>query len=101
MVTLAANIFYVNTIRFFVSILKHIGFRTTQPIDCGKVETWENSLETLVNLYRVRGFQVTLALMENQFRPLEGYMPVVLQLSIVSSDEHVGLIERYIRTMKE
>ena len=39
MVTLSADKFYVNTIRFFVSILKHIGFGSTQPINNGKVET--------------------------------------------------------------
>ena len=44
MVTSAEDILYVNTIRFLVSILKHIGFGTTQLIDNGKVETLENSL---------------------------------------------------------
>ena len=44
MMTLATDIFYVNKIRLFVSILKHIGFGTTQPIDNVKVETLENSL---------------------------------------------------------
>ena len=39
MVTLAEDILYVNTIRFFVSISKHIGFGTIQLIDNGKVET--------------------------------------------------------------
>ena len=84
MVMLAADIFYVNTIRFFVIISKHIGFGTTQPIDNEKVETLENFLETLVNLYQVRGFQVTLALMDNQFRPLEGHMTVGVQLNTVN-----------------
>ena len=64
---LSADILYVNTIRFFVSIPKHIGFGTTEPIDNGKVETLANSLETVVNLYRVRMFLVTLALRDNQF----------------------------------
>ena len=41
MVTLASNIFYVNTVRFLVSILKYIRFGTTQPIDNVKVETLE------------------------------------------------------------
>ena len=48
MVTLVAGIFYVKKILFFVSILKHIGFGTTQLIDNGKVETFANSLETVV-----------------------------------------------------
>ena len=61
----------------------------------------ENSLETVVNIYRVRVFQVTLALMDNQFRPLEGNIPVKVQLNTVSADDHVGLTERYIRKMKE
>ena len=101
MVTLAADKLYVNTIQFIVSISKSIGFGKTQLIGNGKVGTLDNSLETVVNLYQVRGFQVTLALMDNQFRPLEGHMPVGVQINIMSADEHVGIIERYICTMKE
>ena len=100
-VTLGADIFYVNSIRFFVSISAHIGFGTTQPISNGKVETLANSLDAVVNLYRIRGFRVTLALMDNQFRPLEGHMPMGCQLNVCSAEEHIGLIERYIRTLKE
>ena len=55
----------------------------------------------MVNIYQVIGFQVTLSLMENQFRLLQGHTPVGVKLNTVSADEHVGLIERYISTMKE
>ena len=44
---------------------------------------------------------MTLALVDNQFRCLENRMPVGCLLNVVSADEHVGIIERYIRTLKE
>ena len=39
--------------------------------------------------------------MDNQFRPLGNHMPVGVQLNEGSADEHVALIEKYIRTVKE
>ena len=38
--------------------------------------------------------------MDNQFKSLEGHMPVGCQLNVASAEEHVGLIERYINTLK-
>ena len=67
----------------------------------GKIGSLADGVEEVVNLYRTRGFQVTLALADNQFRCLEGKMPVGCLLNTVSADEHVGIIERYIRTLKE
>ena len=64
-----------------------------QPISNGKVQTLADSFEKIVNLYRISGFKVTLALKDNQFRPLEGHMLVGCQLNIVSAEEHVGLVE--------
>lgn len=66
-VTLGVHIFYVNITRFFVRNSKCIGFGTTQPIGNGNVSTLANSLDTVVNLYRNKGFQVMFALIDNQF----------------------------------
>ena len=54
-----------------------------------------------MSLYQIKGFQVTLALADNQFCCLEDEMPVGCLLNTVSADKHVGIIERYIRTVKE
>ena len=67
----------------------------------GKIGSLADRVEAVVNFYQTRGFQVTLALEDNQFRCLEGKMLVGCLLNTVSADEHVGIIERYIRTMKE
>ena len=65
------------------------------------MSTLADCLETIVNLYHTRGFQVTLAMVDNQFRCLEDKMPVGCLLNTVSANEHVGIIERYICTVKE
>ena len=83
-----------------MSISKHIRSGTTQPVANGKVETLTNSLDSVVNLYCICGFQVMLILMDNQFCPLEGHIPVGCQLNICLVDEDIGLIERYICTIK-
>lgn len=55
-----------------------------------------------MNLYRIRGFKVISALMDNKFWPLEVHIPVGVQLVVVvSTDEFVGLIEYYIHMMEE
>ena len=67
-VTIGIDIFFVNSIRFFGSISVHIGFGTVQVMADGKIGSLADGVEAVVNLYRTRGFQVTLALADNQFR---------------------------------
>ena len=69
-VTLGVDIFYVNGIRFFITVSEHIGFGTAEKIGDGKVSTLADSLDTLFMLYKKEGFRVKIALMDNQFRPL-------------------------------
>ena len=66
-VTIGVDIFRTNSIRYFASISVHIGFGTIQAFGDGTVSTLADSLESIVNLYRSRGFQVKLALADNQF----------------------------------
>ena len=100
-VTIGIDIFFVNSIQIFGSISVHIGFGTVQAIADGKIVTLTDLLESVVNLYRSRGFQVTLALADNQFWCLEHKMLVGCLLNTVSADEHADIIERYIHTVEE
>jgi hypothetical protein len=100
-VTLAADIMFVRGYRFFVSVSEHIAFGTASYLKDAKIITIANIFERVCNLYRTRGFRVTIAMMDGQFEPLQGRMPTGVQLQVVSAEVHVGLVERFIRTTKE
>ena len=60
------------------------------------------SIAHVATLYRKAGFKVTTALMDGEFVPLRGGLAELgITLNETSRDEHVGDIERYIRTIKE
>ena len=67
-----------------------------------KQTTMLKSIANVVTLYRKAGFKVTTALMDGEFVPLRGGLAEIgVALNETSRDEHVGDIERYIRTIKE
>ena len=56
----------------------------------------------MVNIYARGGFQVTTALMDGAFASLHDVCnQLQVTLNTTSRDEHVGNVERYIRTIKE
>ena len=67
-----------------------------------KQATMLKSIANVATLYRKAGFKVTTALMDGEFVPLQGGLAEIgVTLNETSRDEHVGDIERYIRTIKE
>ena len=60
------------------------------------------ALRHVVNIYARGGFQVTTALMDGAFAGLHDVCnQLQVTLNTTSRDEHVGDVERYIRTIKE
>ena len=101
-VMLSADVMHVNGIPFFVTRSRHIHFGTVdvlpslQAIDIGA------ALCRVVNIYARGGFQVTTALMGGAFAGLHDVCnQLQITLNTTSRDEHVGDVERYIRTVKE
>ena len=67
-----------------------------QAIDIGA------ALHCVVNIYARGGFQVTTALMDGAFAGLHDVCnQLQVTLNTTSRDEHMGDVERYIRTVKE
>ena len=67
-----------------------------------KSETIKKKLEKVCDLYRKRGFIITDAYADNEF-DYDIYREVVLpaRMHICARDEHVPIIERSVRTLKE
>ena len=60
------------------------------------------ALRRVINIYARGGFQVTTSLMDGAFAGLHDVCnQLQVTLNTTSRDEHVGDVERYIRTIKE
>jgi hypothetical protein len=101
-VTLCGDIMFVNKIPFFVSISRNLKFGTAEMIANRQQKTVFNAIEHVCKLYRSRGFKVEFILMDNEFECMRGDIGSLgVTLNTTAQDEHVGEIERYIRTIKE
>ena len=101
-VTLSADIMHVNGIPFFVTQSRHIHFGTVDVLSSLQAADIGAALHRVVNIYARGGFQVSTALMDGAFVGLHDVCnQLQVTLNTTSRDEHVGDIERYIRTVKE
>ena len=93
---------HVNGIPFFVTRSRHIHFGTVDVLSSLQATGIGGALRRVVNIYACGGFQVTTALMDGAFAGLHDVCnQLQVTLNTTSRDEHVGDIERYIRTVKE
>jgi len=101
-VTIEADIMKVNGIPFLVSISRAIKFGTVELLANQKMVTVMIAIKNINNLYKRRGFQVDLLLMDGEFESIRGDLAGIgITLNMVSRDEHVSDAERRIRTLKE
>ena len=85
-----------------VTLSRNVKFGMVEAVTDRKEASLMKSIATVVTLYRKAGFMVTTALMDGEFVPLRGgHAEIGITLNETSRDEHVGDIERYIRTVKE
>jgi hypothetical protein len=101
-VTLCGDIMFVNRIPFFITISRDIKFGTVEMIANRQQKTLLGAVAQVCKLYKTKGFQVENMLMDGEFECLRGDLAALgVALNTTANDEHVGDIERYIRTVKE
>ena len=101
-VSLSADIMFVNGVRFFLTIARHLQFATCEMIGNAKIATIVSSVGQVTKIYSKRGFTVDNINMDIQFEPARTELESLkLNTNFVSRDEHVPEIERFIRTVKE
>ena len=103
-VTVAGDIMFVNKMPFFVTISRHIKFRTSEFLANQKTDTIYKAIKHVHQTYTKRGFKMKFLLMDGQFDK-DGLAGEVAELGItmncVAAEEHVPEIERGIRTIKD
>ena len=97
-ITLAIDVMFINKIPFFITLSRGLHFGTVEAIRDREVSTIVRRLTTIIRLYTLRGFHITVILADPEFEPLRRSFP---QLNTCAADEHVPDIERYIRTVKD
>jgi hypothetical protein len=101
-VTLCGDIMFVNQIPFLITISRHIKFGTVTKLGDRKESTITKAMFDVLKIYGTGGFKVVIAAMDGEFEFLRGDLAEKgVQLNTTARDEHVGPIERYIRTIKE
>jgi hypothetical protein len=103
-VTLAADVMYVNGIPMLVTISRNLRFATVEALPNRNIKTLVNAIKNVVTVYKRAGFIITTTLMDGEFEPMRGDLADMspgIALNETANDEHVGEIERFIRTVKE
>lgn len=101
-VTVCADIMFVNSIPFLISVSRGLKFGTVQEMSGRSADAILKAFDNVRSVYRGGGFRVRHALMDGEFKTLKDKLADrKVLLNATSRDEHVGEIERYIRTIKE
>lgn len=101
-VTLGIDVMHVNGLPFLVTTSLHIKFGTAEYLVNQKKTTLVEAIHHVVLLYCARGFKVVIILDDRQFVAVENAITAMqVTPNFTSRDEHVGCIERFIRTLKE
>ena len=76
--------------------------RTVENIPSTKLTYTLKEIKSVTQLYNKREFKIFRILLDGKFEPLRGGLSTMgIDVNIVSAEEHVPEIERYIRTVKE
>jgi hypothetical protein len=101
-VSLCVDYFFVNGLSFLHTISRNIKFRLVGRTRTRTAREASRHITTVINKYELRGFKVTQVEGDNEFDNEVTRVTIAPRhLSIAGREEHVGQVERSIRTIKE
>ena len=99
-ITLCADVVFINNNPILVTVSRHIHYSTSTVLRSTKIIELYKGLSEVMQQYEYRGMHISTVLVDKQFQGLATQFTGVT-FNIVSRDEHVPEIERFIRTVKE
>lgn len=103
--SLSADIMFVNKIPFMVSLSRGLKFQTVQRLKNRKIDNITKSIKRIVNLYKSRSFNISCIFMDREFEPVKNEWleqdGQTVNMNTIGADDHVPEIERRIRMTKE
>jgi hypothetical protein len=102
-VTICIDTFFVNKMPFLHTISERIHYRTSQWIPDRETSTYQEYLAVVFKLYIKAGFNIKYVCADQEFDRVLSKMKDEFKFtpSIVAAQEHVPLVERSIRVVKE
>jgi len=102
-VIIGFDFLFINGQVFFVTVSRNIKFSTIEWLPRRSLALAMECLGKVINLYNNRGFTITDALGDDEFTPLKYKLKLEydVEFNDPAANEHVGDIERMIRTIKE
>ena len=99
-ITLAADIFFVDGTAFLMTVSRRLKFVTTEHVPVRTATQLSKHIKRVLEVYGRAGFNVRTILMDGEFEKIKPFLPN-LECNTTAAKEHVGEAERTIRTIKE
>ena len=99
-VTLTANVMFVNGVPFLVTLSRKIRLFTVEYLLSRTAVQLRNYLAKVIKLYAREGFSVQTILMDQEFDKVIDQLPEV-EINTSAAREHIGKIEQGISVIKE
>jgi hypothetical protein len=99
-ITLAADVFFVDGTAFLLMVARRIKFVTAEHVPVRTATSLSKHLKRVLEVYGCAGFIVRTILMDGEFENIKSLMPTV-ECNTTAAKEHVSEAERTIQTAKE
>jgi hypothetical protein len=100
--TICIDVMFVNKLPFLITISRNIKFGTVEALKNRKLKELLLAIKSVKRIYTLRGFRITSAHVDSELEPMRGDLQELgMALNVVSADEHVPEVERFIRTVNE
>ena len=100
-ITICGDIMKLNNLSFLVTISRNLHFGTVHYLPNKRDSTVMKAMKKIISEYQYGGFKVVHAVMDGGFDGIEDeLMKYGVMYNGTGRDEHVGEVERYIRTVK-
>ena len=100
-VTMGCDVLHINGIPFMATISRAIHYATAAALPTMTHKDLQSALTQVIKSYRRRGFTVKHVFVDIQFEGLCDRMKDITNINVVSKQEHVPEMERFIRVIKE
>jgi hypothetical protein len=98
--TMAADVFFVDGTAFLVTLSRQIKFITVEHVPVWMAISLSKHITRVLQVYERAGFRVRTILMDGEFEKVQDLIPHVV-CNMTVAKEHISKAERTIRTIKE
>jgi hypothetical protein len=99
MLTLAADIFFVDGTPFLLMVARRLKFVTAEHVPVRMATNLSKHIKRVLEIYKRAGFIVRTILMDGEFKKIKPLLPTV-ECNTTAAKKYVSKAERTIRTLK-